>query len=244
MDEKFQELRKNLDQVSEKQILEWIEAYFHGQTTFLDTYSINDIMEVYLMREHFGIDAVRVATIPIHELYRVLGDRTTSYKKKDFYYGQALKWNPVDIDSRFSLSTYLARRGKLPELKIQLDQLQKLLYTRADLGRIYRFYGFYFLETYQPELSVAAYRLSNHYDRSQEALDNLDYLNKVVPKVEENLDIQLTMSLLEQHGVVTRPAKYNLLLLNQMALEHAQKGEMERGKIYHELLSHLLGTKE
>ena len=110
------------------------------------------------------------------------------YSKKDRvqeaieFFEKSLAVNPLDIETRSGLAKVYRRTGKWDLLYKTAEELYPFCYTTSDLSRYYRILGEYYLETYKPEVSVAAYTYSNFFNQTETADKEIRFLEKAMNK--------------------------------------------------------------
>ncbi len=191
--ENVKELVKKGDLLAAKEMLDTViesvrDSYRENDASvFL---SFNHIMEYYLYCYIFKSQKqVLAADIPFHKYYRTKGVILTMMEDYDgakTALTEALKWNPVDLDTYLSLGETYKHTGELEEfLKITKD-CYRYCCTRATMARYYRNMGYYYLQKYEPKLAGALFQYSNIYYPTDSAKEQMKYieaaLNEPIPE--------------------------------------------------------------
>lgn len=97
-------------------------------------------------------------------------------------YEKALQLNPVSTEIYWKLIDIDFRLNKLEDLHARTEEVYPYLCTRAEMAHYYRWLGYYYLETYKPELSEALYRYSTLFSKNEQAEHEITYLEAALGK--------------------------------------------------------------
>lgn len=195
-------------QLSMKKVLETIETTLSGQRGHI--FSFNHILEVYYFRffkEAAGKE-LTYAPFNIGALYRLYGYiliRLEEYGAAITAYENALDWNPVDLDSLFQLSELYKKTKDLKHTKEITLEAYSYCCSRASMAHFYRNLGFYYLESYQPEIACALYLYSNIFSPSESANRDLAYLEKALNRPSPQPSLAEIQALLKEQKIPAGP---------------------------------------
>jgi tetratricopeptide (TPR) repeat protein len=193
---------------SMKAFLKEVEAAYSGKRG--EMFSFNHILEVYYFRffKNAGENDIQYAPLNIGSFYRFYGYillRLQRYGDAITAYENALDWNPVDLDSLFQLSELYK---KTKDLRHTLDTTwdsYNYCCSRATLAHFYRNLGFYYLESYQPDIATALYLYSNIFSASESASRDLAYLEKALKRPTPGLSIRELQAVLRENKIPVGP---------------------------------------
>lgn len=195
-------------QLSMKKVLETIETTLSGQRGHI--FSFNHILEVYYFRffkEAAGKE-LTYAPFNIGALYRFYGYiliRLEEYGAAITAYENALDWNPVDLDALFQLSELYKKTKDLKHTKEITLEAYSYCCSRASMAHFYRNLGFYYLESYQPEIACALYLYSNIFSPSESANRDLAYLEKALNRPSPQPSLAEIQALLKEKKIPAGP---------------------------------------
>lgn len=127
-----------------------------------------------------------------------IGDAITAYET-------ALDWNPVDLDSLFQISELYKKSGDLKNTRKITFELYNYCCTRATMAHFYRNLGFYYLESYQPDIAIPLYIYSNIFYETKQAHSELDYLEQALKKPIKNYTLKELQHILAHENIPTAP---------------------------------------
>lgn len=218
MMDKYQETFEKIKKLTEKkeylsaskemkQLLEQLEQDLKGKK---GTYfSFNHILEAYQYQYFKKPDKKPFFTeINIAAFYRFygfilmhlnrIGESITAYEN-------ALDWNPVDLDAFFQLSELYKKSGDLKHTKETTLALYNYCCTRATMAHFYRNLGFYYLESYKPEIAIPLYIYSNIFYDTKQAHNELEYLSKALNQPIREYSIKELQAVLSGEQLPTGP---------------------------------------
>lgn len=171
-------------------------------------FSFNHILEAYEYQYFKETNKINHTDINISAFYRFygfilmnlneIGPAITAYEL-------ALDWNPVDLDSLFQISELYKRSGDLKNTKQITFQLYNYCCTRATLAHFYRNLGFYYLESYKPQIAIPLYIYSNIFYETKQAHSELEYLEKALKKPNKNYTLKELQTILKQEQIPIGP---------------------------------------
>ena len=193
---------------SMKAALKKIEAALSTEKGTL--FSFNHILEVYYFRffKNAGSQEISYAPFNIGAFYRFYGYiliRLENYKDAITAYENALDWNPVDLDSIFQLVELYKKTKDLKHTREVTLEAYNYCCSRATLAHFYRNLGFYYLESYQPEIATALYLYSNIFSPSESADRDLAYLEEALKRPTPQLSIQEIQAILKENAIPAGP---------------------------------------
>lgn len=144
--------------------------------------------------------------------YVELGDN----EKAAECYQKAQKLFPYDVDSRFEMINLLKNEGNLDKLHEALQEVHRYIYRPDDLARLYRDYGWIFVETKEWVAATACYISSFSYaDDSgvQRAENELGFIEETTGKDISTLvpDIEDRNKLFAQYHI---PVGFNEMIVD------------------------------
>lgn len=172
--------------------------------------SLNHIMEYYIYAFYYKPDWDVTATqIPIGEYYRTHGElciRLSRFKEGADSFKKAICWNPVDLDAILGLAECYRKLNMLDRYYIVTKQAYRYCCTRATMARYYRNMGYYYLAKYEPEVARACYVYSNIYYKTENADNELKYIEEAVREKTPELSIAQMQEMFEKHDIEPGPA--------------------------------------
>ncbi len=100
-------------------------------------------------------------------------------------YKKALKICPYDVHSRFEIINLLKEKGNLENLHDALQNVHRFIFRPDDLARLYRDYGWIFVESMEWEVATACYVISLSYADNrgiQQAENELGFIEETTGK--------------------------------------------------------------
>ena len=172
--------------------------------------SINHVMEYYIYAYYYKPDwNVNVTNIPIGEYYRTHGDfciRLGRFKEGAESFKKAICWNPVDLDAILGLGECYRNLNMLDRYFIVTKQAYRYCCTRATMARYYRNMGFYYTSKYKPEVARACYIYSNIYYKTENADNELKFLEEALHDKTPDLSIAEMQDIFNQEGIEPGPS--------------------------------------
>ncbi len=182
-------------------------------TPIISIYHISELYlyEYYVNKGNYSISETDLASPHIAEAERL---------EKGNNPGRALtEWlaaheeNPVNTqiyEGMIRCSMLLQNNHKVLEYA---NEIYKFCCTRSELAFFYRSLGWYYLETYKPELSAALYRYSTFFYPSEQAEEEIKYLEKAMKKQLVSDDISSIQKIISAADIPVSPDKVTLALL-------------------------------
>ena len=171
--------------------------------------SLNHVMEYYVYACYFEPEAdVKCTEIPVGEYYRTYGElclRLSKFHRAEDAYRKAICWNPVDLDSYLGLAECYKNMNMLSRYLDITRQAYRFCCTRATMARYYRNMGFYFVAKYQTEAARVCYTYSNIYYKTENADNELKYLEDALKEETPEYSIRDMQKILEEQDVEPGP---------------------------------------
>lgn len=171
--------------------------------------SLNHVMEYYVYACYFEPEAdVKCTEIPVGEYYRTYGElclRLSKFHRAEDAYRKAICWNPVDLDSYLGLAECYKNLNMLSRYLDITRQAYRFCCTRATMARYYRNMGFYFVAKYQTEAARVCYTYSNIYYKTENADNELKYLEDALKDRTPEYSIRDMQKILEDQDVEPGP---------------------------------------
>jgi tetratricopeptide (TPR) repeat protein len=138
-------------------------------------------------------------------------------------YEKALQLNPVSTEIYWKLIDIDFRLNKLEDLHARTEEVYPYLCTRAEMAHYYRWLGYYYLETYKPELSEALYRYSTLFSKNEQAEHEITYLEAALGKKMPAYSQKELQDKLSEAKIPVGPSSVTLALLVKAGEEAQQK---------------------
>ena len=133
--------------------------------------------------------------------------------------------NPVDMESILGIILCCKQLGDTEGEYSYTTESYNYCCTRAELAAYYRNLGWYYLEKYNPELSVACYLYSKYFEESQQADAELEFLEKAIGKKVSAKDLSQIQNILKENNIPTEANPITLALLYKAAEEAQEAGD-------------------
>jgi tetratricopeptide (TPR) repeat protein len=173
------------------------------------TISLNHIMEYYIYAYYYKItSSLNCSEIPFVEYYRTYGQlciELSKFNAAEEAFKNAIQWNPVDLDSMLGLAEVYRYNNKLGKFLDMTKQLYRYCCTRATMARYYRNMGFYYLSKYKPEVARACYLYSNIYYETDNAKNELAYLETALQDKTPELTILQMQEIFKENDIEPGP---------------------------------------
>lgn len=171
--------------------------------------SLNHIMEYYVYMHWFKPDKDVVSyDYPMGEYYRTYGDlciKLGKYKTAIAAYKNAVCWNPVDLDAILGLAEAYKHLNMLERYLIVTKQAYRYCCTRATMARYYRNMGYYHIAKYNVEVAEACYMYSNIYYKTDNADNELKYLEQALNRPQSEPEIKAMQEMLRNYDIEPGP---------------------------------------
>lgn len=172
-------------------------------------FSLNHVMEYYIYEYYFKPDAgVKCTEHPYARYFREYGDlcmEREKFKAAEASYKDAICWNPVDLDSILALAECYRALNMLERYMIVTRQAYRYCCTRATMARYYRNMGYYYTQKYKPEVARACYIYSNIYFHTENADNELAYIEKAVGNKTPDLSIKQMQEVFADYAIEPGP---------------------------------------
>lgn len=198
-------------------------------------FSFNHILEVYYYDYFLNSQkqAIQHTRVNLNAHYRLYGDiklQMQLFEEAQAAYKSALDWNPVDLDSMFSLAELYKRQNQPEECRGITLAAYNYCCTRATLSRYYRNLGFYYLENYQPEIATALYLCSNLCYPSIQADQELLYLEEALQRPTPDLTFDELKTIFQKEDIPAGPNTNTVALTYQVGRLELEKGNIDNAK--------------
>ena len=155
---------------------------------------------------------------------------------------RSLQWNPVDVESLLALGECCKDLGDLERLWEVNDELYDLCNTRALMARYYRNLGFYYVETYQPELAEVLYLYSELYCPTQTAQGELAFIREALERKTPLYTEEQMREILEESEIPQDPSEEMTALTWRAGEDCEEAGRFEEARECWLLLYDLTGS--
>ncbi len=171
--------------------------------------SLNHVMEYYLYVFYYKPDADVLCTdIPIGEYLRTYGGlciKLAKYNAAKEAFIQAIEWNPMDLDAILGLAECYKYLGMNDRYLEQTKNAYRLCCTRATMARYYRNMGYINVSKYNTELARACYIYSNIYYHTENADNELKYLETALNDKTPDYSIKDMQKMFDENGIEPGP---------------------------------------
>ncbi len=193
------------------------------------TVSLNHISEVYLYE--YYVSAGREYEISETDTAGIYKEKARKLMADEDIYGAQQEWikahfeDPVDMESILSIISCCKHLGDIEGEYSYTTDSYNFCCTRAEMAAYYRNLGWYYLEKYDPDLSVACYMYSQLYEETTQAKDEVKFLEKATNRVIEEKSPDELQKILEKNGIPTGPNNVTLALLYRAGEEAEAAGQ-------------------
>lgn len=196
--------------------------------------SLNHVMEYYIYVYYFKPETdVLTTELPIHEYYRTYGDLCMQIEKfhaAEAAYKKSIAWNPVDLDSILALAETYKYMNKLQKYLDTTKQAYRYCCTRATMARYYRNMGYYYLANYKPDIARACYVYSNIYYHTDNADNELKYLEEALKDQTPKLEIKQMQKIFDENQIQPGPESDTIGVVYRVGELMMQDGEHKLAK--------------
>ena len=209
--------------------------------------SPNHNLEIYLFEFYICKEDYNCTEYTLHEIYRRLGEKHLEANNRiDALqaFDDSLRWNPLDLDTRFEKAKVYRSMQELEKYKRFVEESYPFCYTKNDLARYYRYLGYYYLETYQPDLAEALYTHSNVYYQSKMADQEIMFLQKALGNNKKDQGLDEMRELIKKAGIPLFPNEDTLKLLLEVAKTELDSGNKGYAKYLFLFYYQLTGDKD
>ncbi len=148
----------------------------------------------------------------------------TEYEEALMEWKKVLSCNPVCMEAYSGL---IACYKYLYEIEKEYEAtLETYNYccTRAELAAYYRNLGWYYLESYQPNVAVACYQYSELFEKSEQVKSEISYLETALETSYKDMDINEMQKILSEKEIPLKANSTTLALLYKAGLEAYEIG--------------------
>jgi len=196
--------------------------------------SFNHIMEMYIYHFYYKpVKEVKTADIEYNIFYRTYGFILAHLEEYDGAikaHENAMKWNPVDLDSILSLCEIYKHNNDLDNFLKTTKQAYKYCCTRATMARFYRNVAFYYVEKYKPEVARALYAYSNIYYQTENADKELEYIAKSTDSQTPEYDLATLQQILNENEVELGPDSTTIGIIYRVGQLMMEEGDIDKAK--------------
>ena len=214
IDKKYNECKKLIEEAHYSKAIPLIKELIHEVSTeylYKDKryYSFNHILETYYYA-YFLKDVSRLnyTDYNINAMYRLFGFALLKVNRLDeaiMAYNNGLDWNPVDLDTLLQLGELYKMTGNIKSLRKVSFEAYKFCCSRATLARFYRNLGYYYLESYKPEIARALYLYSNIYFETENATNELSFIADSLKDTKNDLSLKELQDILTKENIPLGP---------------------------------------
>jgi len=194
--------------------------------------SFKHIAEIYLYEYYFGNE------------YEISNeDKTVNYMQRAKEYidegnfDKALEQcinanieNPVDVFIIDRLIYCLKMIGDKESVLKYTKDSHKFRATRLELANYYRHLGWYYLENYNPDLSIALYKYSKMYYESKDADREINFLEEALKKDYSKITTEQVKTKLIENNIPLDADSVTLALLLKASEEATSLGMIDQAK--------------
>ena len=204
------------------------------QSKGVPSYSFNHVLEAYyflhIYQKGKAEEEIRFCEYEMNAIYKLYGAILISLNKKDEairVYNKALNYNPVDLDSLFSLAELYKAEGRIDSVKKVSREAYPYCCTRADMAKYYRNLGFYYLQKYKPEYAEALYQYSNLFNHTEMADKELMYISKALNRNLKSYSTKELQDILTAKKIPLGPSPETVALTYEVGRMLEQEGRLE-----------------
>lgn len=172
-------------------------------------FSFNHILEtyyyVYFMKDSAQLQYTEYNISAFYRLYGFSLMKLERYEKAEEAYNQAIKWNPVDLDSFVQMAELYKMMKKLEDVKNVTMKFYNYCCTRQTMARFYRNMGYYYLEKNELEIAAALYQYSNIFCYTDSADRELRFIERALDKGLPEYDIPVLQNILKENSIPMGP---------------------------------------
>lgn len=191
-------------------------------------YSFEHPIDVVLYRYYSGQEDFLEAELPMSRFYRKLGIAQIRLKDYDGAlksFDASSRWNPADADMLLRVAELHKRAGRPDSVRKCAEHAYSYCFTRAEMARYYRCFGFYYLERFQPETAACIYQYSMLFSPSQTADQELNFLYRAMNKERTELPTEELIERLTEAKLPLGPDDTTIGLIYQFGMQYYQSGQ-------------------
>lgn len=197
-------------------------------------FSFNHILETYFyvcfLKDASPLNYTEYNISAFYRLYGFSLMKLERFEKARDAYKQAIKWNPVDLDSFVQLAELYKQMKDLENVKKVTMDFYNYCCTRAMMARFYRNMGYYYLEKYEPDTAVALYQYSNIFCHTDSADRELRFLEKAMKKEIPQQEIPKLQKVLKDKDIPPGPNPDTLGITFRVGQLEMDKNNFESAK--------------
>lgn len=190
--------------------------------------SLNHIADIYLYEYYIAADkSYDLISDETCKKYIENGRRLTNegnYNEAINEFSKALEYNPVNVAV---INKIVSCYKYLHDIEKEFEYAQKtynFCCTRSELATYYRNVGWYYLEKYKPEVSVACYMYSNLFEKSEQNENEIHFLEVATQKSYKDLSIEEIQETLKENSIPIEASSVTLALMYRAGLEALSLG--------------------
>ncbi|MDO4293002.1 MAG: tetratricopeptide repeat protein [Eubacteriales bacterium] len=203
--------------------------------------SFNHAVECYYYAYFMNSGDFMCAKTSLNRMYRELAwlyRKAGDFSRAKRAYEEAIQWNPVDPELYFDLAQLYKEQGSLALYLKTSQSAYNYCNSKPLLALYYRSLGFYYLESYQPELARALYEYSEVYSETQCAKMELEYLAQAMGWAEEKLEREVLVQRLKERNIPSGLNPITVALTYKAAKTEELKGHITAARECAELFFH------
>lgn len=197
-------------------------------------FSFNHILDAYYYDYFIGKGKeIQYNDVNLSAFYRLQGFikmQRNQYKEACSAYESALEWNPVDLDALLQLGELYKTMENIDACKEITMTAYNYCCTRATLARFYRNLGFFYLESYKPDLATALYQYSNIFYPSKQAENELVYLEKALKRETPKSSVKEMQDFILSEGLPIGPNADTIGITYRVGQLELEKGNIDNAK--------------
>lgn len=179
-------------------------------------------------------------TFPISKMYFLQGSLLIDlkrYEEPQIVLGNALHWNPVSCTNLFEYEETCKCMNDMDGFLETTKEAYACTYTKKDLARCYRNYGYYYYEKEQWKASATCYTLSLIYDdTSAMARSELYGISQETNGEVNGINAEEARKITEQYQIPFGPSKHVLGMAHAYARQNLEKKDYPTARYFLSLL--------
>jgi len=155
---------------------------------------------------------------------------------------KAMKINPISTDVIFELAEVYKVKKDWDEYLRLTREAHKVSYTKKDLARFYRNFGYYFIEQQKYDEATALYFVSLYFEpENKGAMNQLLYIQEKTEKQISKPDNNEVIAILKKNDIELRAKTEVLAAIYMLGKAMQSEGNTEAAKTYFSIISELGG---
>lgn len=189
--------------------------------------SLRHILEVYLYEyykqpDEYEISEIDLLSPHLDKAYELFESQNFNGALQEYL--AASMENPVSFEAISGVVSCCKRLGDVEGEYKYTQDLYNLCCTRAEIAAYYRNLGWYYLETYKPDLSAVLYRYSTYFFPDIGAEEEIKYLEEALQHPMGKEDVEEAIKILEENEIPKGPSITTLALLVKAGEEAESSG--------------------